>query len=250
MNLKNITVTEINNVLTVYSEKGKHDSMHDRKFYGLSFCEQGSITYIQNGREYNSDKSCAVILPKGGNYLIRRNKTGNFPVINFDCLESLCDEIRVIPVDNTDELISDYERMKRLLYFEGSRAQIFSIFYEIIHKLSTDKIQPVLIKAMHIIKNDYCDISLTNAKLATECNISEVYFRKLFTKHFGISPKQFIIDIRIQAAKKLLSEGALSISLISEKCGFSNQYHFCKLFKKHTNFTPSEYRKKNMIDKI
>ena len=55
--------------------------------------------------------------------------------------------------------------------------------------------------AMRLIKNDFCDPSLTNARLSAECNISEVYFRKLFTKHFGFSPKQFIIDMRIQKAK-------------------------------------------------
>ena len=75
MDLKNITVTEISGVVTVYSEKGKRDKMTSRKTCGLSFCKEGQITYIQNGREYVSNKDCAVILPKGGTYFIKRDKT-------------------------------------------------------------------------------------------------------------------------------------------------------------------------------
>ena len=250
MNFENITVTDISGVVTVCSEKGKYDCMIDRKSYGLSLCSEGQITYIQNGKEYVSDKDTAVILPKGGTYFIKRTKTGCFPVINFDCLDFFCDTVVVIPIKNANQLLADYKRIKKLFCFGGNRAQIFSIFYGMLHKLGADDIPYELKAAMRLIKKDFCDASLTNAKLAAECNISEVYFRKLFTKHFGISPKQFIIDMRIQKAKQLLAEGELNVSAISENCGFSNPYHFCRLFKQHTGSTPSEYRKANLIYEI
>ena len=85
-----------------------------------------------------------------------------------------------------------------------------------LHKLGSDDIPRELLGTVRIICNEYSDVSLTNAKLASVCNISEIYFRKLFTKHFGISPKQFVIDLRIQKAKHLLVEGELSASFISE----------------------------------
>lgn len=113
MDLKNVTITKINSLVTVFSEKGECDKMTDRGTYGLSFCKEGQITYIQNGIEYISNKSCAVILPKGGTYYIKRDKAGAFPVINFDCLDFLCDTITVIPIQNAEEFIADYERMKK-----------------------------------------------------------------------------------------------------------------------------------------
>lgn len=250
MDLKNITVSDIQKVQTVHSQKGSCYEMTERKSYGLSLCIDGQVTYIQNGIEYVSDKNCAVILPKGASYLIRRDKTGSFPLINFDCLDFLCDTVTVIPLRNASELIADYEKIKKLFYFGGSRAKIFSIFYGIFHKLCSDDIPRELLGAMRLIESGYAASSLSNAELAAECNISEVYFRKLFTKHFGISPKQYIIDLRIQRAKQLLAEGGMSVSLISEKCGFSNPYHFCRLFKEHTGITPSEFRKANLIYEI
>ncbi len=250
MDIKNAVVTDIAEVFTVYSQRGRYERMQNREHYGLSLCLEGQITYIQDGVEYVSSTDTAVILPKGGNYFIRGDKTGYFPVINFECRDLLCDTVTVIPVQNAEQLISDYERMKKIFGFDGGCAQVFSIFYGMLHRLSSDSIPYELRGAVQIIKNEYNDVELTNARLASECNMSEVYFRKLFLRYFKTSPKQFIIDMRLQRAKQLLSEGALSISAISEACGFSNPYHFCRIFKQHTGVTPSEYRKENLVKKI
>lgn len=250
MNLNAITVCGDVQATRVYSLRGRLDKMQNRKSYGISLCESGQITYIQNGREYISNSDTAVILPKGASYCIQRDKTGYFPLINFDCLEPFCERITTIPIGDAENLIKDFERINKLLCFENNRANILSIFYGILHKLSDDNIPYELKNAISLIKNNYYDPELTNERLARECKISEVYFRKLFTKYFGNSPKQYIIDMRIQRAKQLLSEGILSIAAISEKCGFTNPYHFSRIFKQHTGKTPSEYKMQNLVYKI
>ena len=60
--LNNIVVTDVLNAITVFSPKGKNNTMHNRNSYGLSFCLEGQITYTQNGKKYVSDKNHAVIL--------------------------------------------------------------------------------------------------------------------------------------------------------------------------------------------
>ncbi len=246
MDPRNITVTEIISAVTVYSKKGRLDEIKNRAHFGISLCIDGRITYIQNGKEYISEKGCAVILPKGGTYYIKRNQTGVFPVINFECADALTDTVTVIPIEDASELISDYEKLKRDLCFEGNRAKVFSVFYGMLHKIGREVIPRELAPAIQRIKSAYADPSLTNETLSAECNISEVYFRRLFKEHFGISPKQYVIDVRLQRAKQLLAEGKLSLSLIAEATGFTNQYHFSRLFKERVDLTPSEYRKKNL----
>ncbi|MBQ9760554.1 MAG: helix-turn-helix transcriptional regulator [Clostridia bacterium] len=250
MDLKSATVTVIDQAISVYSPKGRYEKMQNRRCYGLSLCLDGQITYTQNGVEYVSNENTAILLPKGGTYLIHGDRTGHFPVINFDCMEHLCDKITVLPIQNREQLLSDFEMMKRLIRFDENRAQIFSIFYAMLHTLSSESTPHELKNAIRRIKSDYSDPSLTNERLARECNISEVYFRKLFTKHFKISPKQFVINVRLQRAKELLCEGALTITAIADACGFSSAYHFCRIFKDHTGTTPSEYRKANQIFKL
>ena len=245
------TVTDIKGLFTVLSPKGRKVTIKIRKSYGLSFCVEGQITYEMNGKQAVSDQYHAVILPKGQGYSLRGDKTGKFPVINFDCKEFLCDEVISLPIQNPDTYIKDFEKMKALSLFEENRAKMMSVFYNILHRLSTEgSVHNAILPAVKYIEVNYQNPRLSNAELAEQCNISEVYFRKLFTEAYKTTPKQFVVDVRINKAKQLLSDGILNIAAVSEECGFSNQYHFCRLFKEKTGFTPTEYTKRNRIYKI
>ncbi len=249
--LNKITVTDIKQLFTVSSPRGRKEEIRNRKSYGLSFCYEGKITYEMGGNQAVSDEKHAVILPKGRSYSLYGNKSGIFPVINFDCKDFLCDEVISLPIQSSDTYIKDFEKMKALSLFEENRAKMMSIFYNILHRLSTESsVHNVILPAIRYIESNYQNPKLSNAELAEQCNISEVYFRKIFTETYKTTPKQFIVDIRINKAKQLLSDGFLNIGAVAEECGFSNQYHFCRLFKEKTGFTPSEYLKRNRIYKI
>lgn len=249
--LNKITVTDIKELFTVLSPKGRNETIKNRKNYGLSFCTEGKITYEIGGKSAVLDENHAVILPKGQSYSLRVDKTGKFPVINFDCKEFLCDEVISLPIQSSDTYIKDFEKMKALSLFEENRAKMMSVFYNLLHRLSTESsVQNVILPAIMYIENNYQNPKLSNSVLAEKCNISEVYFRRIFTEAYKTTPKQFIVDIRINKAKQLLSDGFLNIGAVAEECGFSNQYHFCRLFKEKTGLTPTEYMKRNRIYKI
>ena len=61
--LNNIVVTDIISVMTVFSPRGRFEKMNKRKFYGLSFCNQGQIIYTHKQKEYISNPDYAIILP-------------------------------------------------------------------------------------------------------------------------------------------------------------------------------------------
>jgi AraC-like DNA-binding protein len=103
----------------------------------------------------------------------------------------------------------------------------------------------ILSKSISFIYENTGNPDLTNTLLAKRAKISEVYFRKLFREHLGITPKQFILNARIEEAKRLLDEGISSISSISSACGFSSVYHFSRAFKTAVGITPSEYSQRS-----
>ena len=250
MELQNAVITEVVNAFTVHSIKGQYSVMKNREHYGLSFCTGGQITYRQNEREYVEDKLHAVLLPKGKDYTITKDEAGSFPVINFETLHPLCDTVSVIEVQNVVPLLKSFEDIKRLIASGNNRAKVLSLFYDMLNELSWQKNAGALAPAIKAMYDNYHDPSLNVAFFARKCNISEVYFRKLFREYFHIPPKQFILNLRIDKAKSLLSEGKQKIWEIAEACGFESNAHFCRIFKAQTGFTPAGYRQSHQLQTI
>ena len=249
-NFKNIVISEIPEIISVYSQRGRHEKITNRKCYGISFCENGQITYTHGNEKIVSDKSCVIFHPKGESYTLDGNKDGLFSVINFNCTNFLTDKFIKIPIENNSLFLNDFKFMKSLNVFGGNKMKIMSILYNMLHRLFEVSETTMLSPAIRYIETNYHKSGISNSELASLCGISEVYFRRIFQKQFNTTPKQFLIDLRLNHAKELLSEGKLKISAIAEKCGFSNPYHFCRSFKTQFGITPTEYMVKNRIYKI
>ena len=79
--------------------------------------------------------------------------------------------------------------------------------------------------------------------LSEKAFMNKFYLVHAFKQYKGISPINYLIQLRIKEAKELLSTTNYSISQISESSGFSSQSYFSQVFKKETGMTPNEYRK-------
>ncbi len=246
--MRNITLTKIEEVYTVHSPKGRSFQMHERHCYGLSFCIGGQITYRQNGTEFISDPDHAVLLPKGQSYTLYGDRTGSFPVIDFQCADFESDTFLVLPIPNKEAILSRFEQLKKCALLPSERPKAMALFYEILAILTepAKKKHSILDAALSYLEEHLTDPKLSNADPADAAGISEVHFRKLFLKEYGTTPKQYILNLRLEMAKQLL-QGTLSVTAIAEQCGFSGVYHFCRIFKEKTGSTPSEYRRQNRI---
>lgn len=91
---------------------------------------------------------------------------------------------------------------------------------------------------------------ITVTELAKLACYSNSYYNKAFVNLMGISPIKYLTNLRVEKAKELLNTGMLSISEVSQQCGFDNLYYFSNAFKKNTGKRPSIYKSKNMSEKI
>ena len=88
------------------------------------------------------------------------------------------------------------------------------------------------------------DRQLTLTQLATQLNLSTFHFARLFKKSLGLSPYKYILQNRIERAKKLIvSSNHFSLSDIALQAGFYDQTHFGKAFKKYTGVSPKVFAK-------
>lgn len=92
-----------------------------------------------------------------------------------------------------------------------------------------------------LANNLYNKVTLDD--VVRETCFSKSYITKLFRDNHGASIMGAYMDLKIEEAKKLLSECELSFTEISEMLGFSSVHHFSSTFKKKIRMTPTEYRK-------
>jgi AraC family transcriptional regulator len=83
---------------------------------------------------------------------------------------------------------------------------------------------------------------LSIADLAQVAGMSPYYLMRMFKKSMHVTPRQYIIQTRIDRAKELLRSRELSIADIALQCGFTNQSHFTNVFRQLTETTPKAYR--------
>lgn len=81
---------------------------------------------------------------------------------------------------------------------------------------------------------------------ATQLGISTSHFQRLYTKYFNVSFTEELISFRIDRAKYLLENTAMSVTQISEECGYVNGAHFMRQFKLREGISAGEYRKQNL----
>jgi AraC family transcriptional regulator len=83
------------------------------------------------------------------------------------------------------------------------------------------------------------------AGIAKELNLSRSQCTKLFAKVYGLSPRQYVSQMKLKLAKELLVTTHLSMTDIAEKLGFQSASHFSRQFRRWTGQSPSEFRPKH-----
>ena len=84
--------------------------------------------------------------------------------------------------------------------------------------------------------------NITLSDLAELVHLSPYHFSRVFKSETRVSPYQALLRFRVYKARTLIPT-RLSLTEIAYACGFSDQAHFTRVFKAHTSFTPSQFRK-------
>jgi len=87
------------------------------------------------------------------------------------------------------------------------------------------------------------DADLSLQELAAEVGYSRSHFLRAFHATTGVTPHRYLLNRRIEHARRLLGEPDMPIAQVAYCCGFSSQAHFTLAFRKVCGLTPGEYRR-------
>ena len=80
-------------------------------------------------------------------------------------------------------------------------------------------------------------------ELARSMHLSADYLIRIFSERYGVTPYQYLLSLRLEAAKSLLRSSDLGVEEIAVQTGFSSVYTFSRFFRKQTGRSPTVYRK-------
>jgi AraC-like DNA-binding protein len=244
------------------------DWQHGRVLRGFAF------VYISSGRgRYESKPDFSVAIEPGHVFLLFPGTWHRYAPdpatgwhehwIGFDG-ETAQDWLRhrfispknpVVKINAEDTVLATFSRLVQSIranrpalqqILAGATANLLGLFY------SAQQAQPgaegpnadaveLAVARMH---NDYAS-PLDLEHLAQHFGVSYSWFRSRFAAHTGLSPHQYLLELRLVRARDLLTETELSVKEIAVQTGFEDEHYFSRLFRLKLNLTPSQWRSRS-----
>lgn len=245
-------ITDIS--LAIYVTPASGRAIHrNRPFHGFVINDATSDKRIHfsDGTILHTGPNEFHYLPKGSDYQVESVTAGGCWAINFALLEDIAEKPFRISFRNPEPMFRLFKDAVAAWKGQSDLCDLIirKILYDMIVRVKQEQrrsylpsekeqlIQPA-VEAMH---RDFTRNDLTVKALADLCRISEVYFRRIFTEKFSVSPKEYMITLRMDYAKRLLESGQFSVTEVAQLCGYFDPCHFSREFSRHTGLSPRAY---------
>lgn len=246
--------------------------LHTHDFYELTIIVKGNICNFINGKSYEMPAySACLIRPKDCHKMyFKNNIEENFLQLNFfvkarymrEVFDVYSPDIAGI-IDKSEPLFFQLQQSE-VEHIENSCIKIQTpreeniennvfftkiLFNKILHSFfeqrfhSFEEDSPAwLLELLRIMNNPKNNLSIED--IAKTSNYSYSRLSYLFKNYTGYSIKQYLLNVKMNYAKELLSSSKLTTLEISSMLGYDSLSHFNHIFKKHFNCTPKDIRKK------
>ena len=220
---------------------------HTIKFSELTFLISGEMVYYVNNVKHAISGGDIIYVPSGS---LRRRETGkclnDYVSINFHSdstldldivqRQSINDEVKHLLVFFESAYYSpSKDRQKKL------KLALETLVLQLDDNVNHGYQSSLSLEIISYIQRNYADrITLEDISKATF--YSAAYCENEFKKTTGKSIINYLIDVRIGEAKKLLSETTMSCASIAVAVGFDDANYFSRVFKKRTGYSPLRYR--------
>jgi len=257
------------NLLQVGTHKcdPKYSYSHYRDMYNIHIVKSGVVTVETGGHRYTLTKNDVYIV-RPFELTVQTSDAEHpcelyFFAFNGDLSEELISKT-VFKNDTTFSKIKDesiFQRMTDIAVQLNTNSSRDIFTYRYLFELlsyfnsSDDYMTPERTNAdsyyqkyissiQEYIQSNYSK-SIKISELAAQLGLSRSHLYRIFKADKGISIEEYLIDVRINAARSLLSDTQFSCVAIASLVGYSHYTTFFRIFKQKTGLTPQQYRTQN-----
>ena len=219
-----------------------------RPFAALSLRTAGTGSFEIGTRRLMTAPGDVLFLPANTPYKVEYSVSESI-VIHFDqCNYTEAESIRLA---NSLPIGRCFTHLLQVWREPRSVNQAKSVIYDILDKIASDQRAAItdtaVARCVRYMEEHYNDPGLDVAALCEVAFISVSSLQRAFTKSLAMSPKQYLICLRLQRALALLTQPVLSVKEVSFACGFTDEKYFSRAFKKRYGYPPSQLRSNMMV---
>lgn len=244
-----------------YSNNTKHYKEHIHDTFSIGMNIKGKSIYTNGIEKFEFDKEMlAVVNAKELHSCNPVDKTPNlYYMLYLDekwCYgiqKSICEHIEAFKpfpkkILYSAKLYKEFETLCKTLFSDISYMEkenelilFFTDFFSLYINESQTKIEDSNFEKITKYLDDNYNENISLDELSKIFELNPFYIIRLFKSQSNITPHAYLLNSRINRAKKLLKKGE-SIVQTALECGFSDQSHFHRNFSKYVATTPNEYR--------
>ena len=216
-----------------------------RDYSALAFRISGNATITIGGKEHYIHANDILYMPQNIAYKAEYSDT-EMMVIHFVTSENDSD-VEVYSIQNVEQIYKlflsalSFWKNKEPGYHVYTLSQLYIILGVILEKSTKTKQPEHFLKTISFINSNYRNSTLTIDMICAEAGISATVFRQLFKKYYQKTPTEYIINLRLEYARSLISSG-VSIEKATYESGFNDSKYFARVVKKHFGCTPRELK--------
>lgn len=223
----------------------------NRPSHVLVFKISGESEYQFADRKIILSENEIIFIPAGESYFVRKlsDGEGQYALVNFSAVLSGARPEKY-QIEDAAQLAFVFGKLVKACLFSDTTSYYkgIALFYYILSmmvpgaekKYCSPQQRQKLEPAICYLQEHIFDSELKTEKLHTFCGISDTYFRKLFISEFGVSPKHYIMNKRLDQAKNIIDNGDFThVYQVAESVGYTDALYFSRIFKRRYGYAPS-----------
>ncbi|MDR1570733.1 MAG: AraC family transcriptional regulator [Oscillospiraceae bacterium] len=246
-------VTHIENVARITGERASQGKAGaGANAHSLIFMMRGSRTVQANGARLVGKPGSVFFLPQGGVYKTECSDDCDGVLIKFVTQ----DEVQTKPFVFNPVKINKWQTLFTSIESAwmhqkpGAAERCMSLIYQAVAMTIEACVrvdlpstrQASLEKSLEYLESNLKQPAFSVESMAPVSGMCPTYFRQQFRRMYGVSPKQYLLNMRIRLAKDLLATTDMFVTAVAQESGFSSLYYFSKAFKGATGKSPRAYR--------
>ena len=226
----------------IYKHRNGFFDVKARSHAAFSYRSRGSAVFTIKDERFEVDEGNVIFIPADTPYTVSYRDSESL-VIHFDFCSFT--EVDKIVLKNKNEIKALFTGACNEWENGASQNKMKSLTFGILSDIEKDtscgNFNTELSEYIEYIEENYKTPTLTVEQICTEKYISHSTLQRMFLKHLDLSPKEYIIKLRLKHAVELLLSGKVTCREAAYLSGFSDEKYFSRVFKKHYSVPPSKF---------